>query len=161
MVRISIPTLPPPPLIPLINPLSSLTLKEAAAHTASFLQKGKGKTLIITGAGISVDSGIRAYRGDDGSVYLPLPLRSFGVGLQGGGDDSLSVREGARRSSPSLFLFPSLSFRRYTNPNYRPVYYSELVDPTEKGEDFRKRYWSRGQSSLKAGDAVTLSSTLG
>ena len=59
-------------------------------------------------------------------------------------------REGAGRSSPfppsPLFLF----VRRYTNPNYRPVYYSELVDPTEKGEDFRKRYWSRGEPFPRA-----------
>jgi NAD-dependent deacetylase sirtuin 4 len=65
MVRISIPTLPVR-LVPFVNPLSTLTVQTAAAKVASFLQQGRGRTLVITGAGISVDSGIRAYRGDDG-----------------------------------------------------------------------------------------------
>lgn len=65
MVRISIPTLPER-LVPFVNPLATLTTPTAASKVASFLQQGRGKTLIITGAGISVDSGIRAYRGDDG-----------------------------------------------------------------------------------------------
>jgi NAD-dependent deacetylase sirtuin 4 len=30
------------------------------------LDKGKGKVLVLTGAGVSVDSGIRAYRGSEG-----------------------------------------------------------------------------------------------
>ena len=52
----------------------------------------------MTGAGISVDSGIRAYRGPSG---------------------------------------------RYLNPNYHPIFYQELVDPSPKGHVFRQRYWAR------------------
>lgn len=54
---------------------------------------------MITGAGVSVDSGIRAYRGDEGHYT--------------------------------------------TNPNYRPIFYGELVEPGPKGHTFRQRYWSR------------------
>ncbi len=67
-MRISIPTLPSPSSSnpAFLNPLASITLPLAIAKTSEFLSKGKGKTLVITGAGVSVDSGIRAYRGDEG-----------------------------------------------------------------------------------------------
>ncbi|KAK1922308.1 DHS-like NAD/FAD-binding domain-containing protein [Papiliotrema laurentii] len=97
MVRISIPTLPSlPPLPP--SALTLLPPKQAAAHLATFLDKGKGKTVMLTGAGVSVESGIRAYRGEDGT---------------------------------------------YSNPNYKPIMYQELVEDTPRGELFRKRYWAR------------------
>jgi NAD-dependent deacetylase sirtuin 4 len=70
MVRISIPTLPPAQVLP-PSALTLLPPKQAAAHLANFLEKGKGKTLMITGAGVSVDSGIRAYRGKDGHYANP------------------------------------------------------------------------------------------
>lgn len=95
MVRISIPTLPPAPLLP-PNALTKLPVREAAAYLARFLEKGKaaaagispsggdgaasGKpqakvggigTVLITGAGVSVDSGIRAYRGKEGHYSNP------------------------------------------------------------------------------------------
>ncbi|KAL1716312.1 DHS-like NAD/FAD-binding domain-containing protein [Schizophyllum commune] len=69
---------------------------EAAERVATFL--APGDVTVITGAGISVDSGIRAYRGHDG---------------------------------------------RYMNPNYKPIFYHELVDPTPVGHLFRQRYWLR------------------
>ena len=70
MVRISIPTLPPAPNVPL-SAFSRLPVREAAAHLAQFLVKGKNKTVVLTGAGVSVDSGIRAYRGKDGHYSNP------------------------------------------------------------------------------------------
>lgn len=97
MVRISIPTLPPAPLLP-PNALTRLPVREAAAYLAKFLEKGrlaaagiaskdeKGPsgsspkfqpkvggigTVLITGAGVSVDSGIRAYRGKEGHYSNP------------------------------------------------------------------------------------------
>jgi hypothetical protein len=70
MVRISIPTLPPGPLLP-PNELTRLSPTLAAAHLADFLERGRGRTLVITGAGVSVDSGIRAYRGKDGHYVNP------------------------------------------------------------------------------------------
>jgi hypothetical protein len=70
MVRISIPTLPlTPPLPP--SALTKLPLKEAAAYLNTFLVKGKGKTVILSGAGVSVDSGIRASRGKEGHYSNP------------------------------------------------------------------------------------------
>lgn len=64
---ISIPTLKAP-AIKFINPNANITLAEAGARLSTFLQKGKGRTCMVTGAGVSVDSGIRAYRGKEGFV---------------------------------------------------------------------------------------------
>ncbi|KZP19374.1 DHS-like NAD/FAD-binding domain-containing protein [Athelia psychrophila] len=94
-MRISVPTIP---LAILSNATTTkvITPFDATNRIATFL--GAGNTTVITGAGVSVDSGIRAYRGDDG---------------------------------------------RYMNPNYKPIFYHELVDETEKGYAFRQRYWLR------------------
>ncbi|PBK99734.1 DHS-like NAD/FAD-binding domain-containing protein [Armillaria gallica] len=90
-MRVSIPT------IPLASRSSIPTLPaEAVQRAVEFL--APGNVTLITGAGVSVDSGIRAYRGHDG---------------------------------------------RYMNPNYKPIFYHELVDETEKGFAFRQRYWLR------------------
>ncbi|EIW66067.1 hypothetical protein TREMEDRAFT_70323 [Tremella mesenterica DSM 1558] len=98
MVRISIPTLPPTPLLPPTK-LSLLPLNLASQHLSKFIQDGKGKTGLITGAGVSVDSGIRAYRGKEG---------------------------------------------HYTNPNYTPILYHELVENSPRGEIFRSHIdWAR------------------
>jgi hypothetical protein len=86
MVRISIPTLPPAPILP-PNALTKLPVREAAAYLAKFLEQGKAAaargavgdgsknggigTVLITGAGVSVDSGIRAYRGKEGHYSNP------------------------------------------------------------------------------------------
>lgn len=70
MVRVSIPTIPVRPP----RPPSALTLlptPAAGEHLATFLANGKGRTLTITGAGVSVDSGIRAYRGEEGRYLNP------------------------------------------------------------------------------------------
>ncbi|KAG7093646.1 hypothetical protein E1B28_007308 [Marasmius oreades] len=76
--------------------LPSVTVQEAVERVANFL--APGNVTVLTGAGVSVDSGIRAYRGKDG---------------------------------------------RYMNPNYKPIFYHELMDETEKGSLYRKRYWLR------------------
>ncbi|KAJ9115005.1 hypothetical protein QFC22_005333 [Naganishia vaughanmartiniae] len=100
-MKISIPTLPNPTgnTPGYVNPLAHISLPAAVAKTRDFLDKGKGKVLVLTGAGVSVDSGIRAYRGSEGHYT--------------------------------------------TNPNYRPIFYGELVEPGPKGYSFRQRYWSR------------------
>lgn len=91
MVRISIPKLPDrPPLPP--GPLTRMPVAEAGRWVAGFLRgdkdteasraglregaqpperKGAEGTLIVTGAGVSVDSGIRAYRGKEGAYMNP------------------------------------------------------------------------------------------
>lgn len=67
-MRVSIPNIPLPnskhPAF--VNPFAGITHQDAVAKVKNFLDKGKGKTLIVTGAGVSVDSGIRAYRGTEG-----------------------------------------------------------------------------------------------
>lgn len=70
MVRISIPNLPIRPAGP-PNALTRLPLADQAKHLGEFLAEGRGQTLVITGAGVSVDSGIRAYRGKEGSYSNP------------------------------------------------------------------------------------------
>lgn len=109
MPRISIPTLPPRPPGPL-SALSQLPLPEAAAHLADFLRHGKGNTLVLTGAGVSVDSGIRAYRGKDGHYSNP---NYTSVGLTRIWGDRVLMS--------------------------RPILYHELVEKTKRGELFRKR----------------------
>ena len=65
-MRISVPTIPPAVLA---STSSAKTISRAAAveRIASFLAPANVAT--ITGAGVSVDSGIRAYRGSKG-IYL-------------------------------------------------------------------------------------------
>ncbi|OCH91524.1 DHS-like NAD/FAD-binding domain-containing protein [Obba rivulosa] len=94
-MRVSVPTIP---AALLRDATSAQTISPAAAveRVADFL--APGNVALITGAGVSVDSGIRAYRGAKG---------------------------------------------RYLNPNYRPIFYHELMDETAKGVAYRKRYWLR------------------
>ena len=48
------------------TPLPIATLEIAIERICELLSAGKGKTLLLTGAGVSTDSGIRAYRGERG-----------------------------------------------------------------------------------------------
>ncbi|KAA1470223.1 DHS-like NAD/FAD-binding domain-containing protein [Dentipellis sp. KUC8613] len=92
-MRVSVPTIPhalSASLQPRISPA------EAVDRIAEFL--APGNVALLTGAGVSVDSGVKAYRGKDG---------------------------------------------RYMNPNYKPIFYHELVDESPRGQAFRKRYWLR------------------
>ncbi|KAF8324705.1 DHS-like NAD/FAD-binding domain-containing protein [Cantharellus anzutake] len=93
-MRVSIPTISLDPLVTKAFPQVSKT--EAVSRLVSFIEPGN--VAVLTGAGISVDSGIRAYRGQNG---------------------------------------------RYLNPNYHPIFFHELADPTPKGHRFRQRYWAR------------------
>ncbi|KAH9951208.1 DHS-like NAD/FAD-binding domain-containing protein [Amylocystis lapponica] len=94
-MRVSVPTIP---AALLRSATATQTISPAAAvdRIAAFL--APGNVAVVTGAGVSVDSGIRAYRGDKG---------------------------------------------RYLNPNYKPIFYHELMDSTERGASFRRRYWLR------------------
>ncbi|KIY51845.1 DHS-like NAD/FAD-binding domain-containing protein [Fistulina hepatica ATCC 64428] len=94
-MRISVPNIPKSVLLAKSTAVKLLPA-EAIDRVATFL--APGNTAVLTGAGISVDSGIRAYRGKDG---------------------------------------------RYMNPNYKPIFYHELVDETAAGVRFRRRYWLR------------------
>ncbi|VDC03452.1 unnamed protein product [Peniophora sp. CBMAI 1063] len=93
-MRVSVPHLPatllgraPVPFVP----------KDVAVERITNFLK-PGNVAVLTGAGISVDSGIKAYRGKDG---------------------------------------------RYMNPDYRPIFYHQLIEDSERGHKFRQRYWLR------------------
>jgi len=60
----------------------------------------------LTGAGVSVDSGLKAYRGKDG---------------------------------------------RYMNPDYKPIFYQELIADGPRGHSFRQRYWLRAYIGFSLG----------
>ncbi|KAJ7255492.1 DHS-like NAD/FAD-binding domain-containing protein [Mycena haematopus] len=92
-MRISVPSIP---LLSTRHPAPARSLQEAIERVATFLLPGNAT--ILTGAGVSVDSGIRAYRGNDG---------------------------------------------RYMNPNYKPLFYHQLMDESDAGHAFRQRYWLR------------------
>ncbi|BGP16839.1 hypothetical protein JCM10213_003341 [Rhodosporidiobolus nylandii] len=51
-------------------PAPKMTLDASIELLVDALKKGKGKTTILTGAGVSVDSGIRAYRGPGGTYTI-------------------------------------------------------------------------------------------
>lgn len=56
----------------ILNAPPSFSLKaipEAIQRLADFI--GHGNVTVLTGAGVSVDSGIRAYRGEDGRYMNP------------------------------------------------------------------------------------------
>ncbi|KAJ7043724.1 DHS-like NAD/FAD-binding domain-containing protein [Mycena alexandri] len=92
-MRISVPSIS---LLSTRPPAPKRSIQEAVERVAEFLLPGN--VAILTGAGVSVDSGIRAYRGNDG---------------------------------------------RYMNPNYKPLFYHQLMDESEAGYAFRQRYWLR------------------
>ncbi|GBE89592.1 DHS-like NAD/FAD-binding domain-containing protein [Sparassis latifolia] len=94
-MRVSVPTIPDA-LLRTATASQTISPAAAIARVAEFI--ASGNVAVITGAGVSVDSGIRAYRGERG---------------------------------------------RYLNPNYKPIFYHELMDGTTKGIAFRKRYWLR------------------
>ncbi|EIW58551.1 DHS-like NAD/FAD-binding domain-containing protein [Trametes versicolor FP-101664 SS1] len=94
-MRVSVPTIPDAVLraaaqTPTVSPAV------AVDRIARFFEHGH--VAVLTGAGVSVDSGIRAYRGEKGS---------------------------------------------YLNPNYKPIFYHELMEATPRGASFRQRYWLR------------------
>ncbi|GAA6044333.1 hypothetical protein JCM8097_000928 [Rhodosporidiobolus ruineniae] len=51
-------------------PAPKMSLDESVELLVGALRKGKGKTTLLTGAGVSVDSGIRAYRGPGGTYTI-------------------------------------------------------------------------------------------
>ncbi|KAJ3514715.1 hypothetical protein NLJ89_g2210 [Agrocybe chaxingu] len=67
-MRVSVPAIPKA-LLDAKPSLSIKSLREATERLSDFI--GAGNVTILTGAGVSVDSGIRAYRGDDGRYMNP------------------------------------------------------------------------------------------
>jgi len=67
-MRVSVPSIPKAILN--ATPAKAVRdLNEATQRLSAFLSNGN--VTILTGAGVSVDSGIRAYRGDDGRYMNP------------------------------------------------------------------------------------------
>lgn len=67
-MRISIPTIPHD-LLYATPSWDSVAIAAAVQRVTAFL--AGGRTTLVTGAGVSVDSGIRAYRGHDGRYMNP------------------------------------------------------------------------------------------
>ena len=67
-MRISVPTIPTS-LISNASSSKTISLSAAVARIAEFL--APGNVAVISGAGVSVDSGIRAYRGAKGRYLNP------------------------------------------------------------------------------------------
>ena len=78
-MRISIPHIPQAALSAKPSGVE-ISRAEAIEKLCRFLQAGK--TTVITGAGVSVDSGIRAYRGPDGR-YMNPNYKWVNVGAKG------------------------------------------------------------------------------
>jgi NAD-dependent deacetylase sirtuin 4 len=69
-MRISVPNIPPSILAnAALRNVPSVLPAEAVQRIASFLSSGTAA--IVTGAGVSVDSGVKAYRGKDGRYMNP------------------------------------------------------------------------------------------
>jgi len=68
MVRISIPSIGHSPVSG--TPIPKISKVAAVDQLSSFLAR-PGRTALLTGAGVSVDSGIRPYRGEDGRYMNP------------------------------------------------------------------------------------------
>ncbi|KAG6888850.1 hypothetical protein C0992_007346 [Termitomyces sp. T32_za158] len=74
-MRVSVPGLPQT-ILSAASSAKTISPSEAILRLAEFL--GKGNVAVLTGAGVSVDSGIRAYRGNDGRYMNPnYQLRSY------------------------------------------------------------------------------------
>ena len=69
-MRITVPTIPQYLLTSSPSSTASKLTREAAVDRVATFLSG-GNATIVTGAGVSVDSGIRAYRGKDGR-YMNL-----------------------------------------------------------------------------------------
>jgi NAD+-dependent protein deacetylase sirtuin 4 len=67
-MRVSVPGLPQAILSAKSSALN-ISPSEAILRLAEFF--GDGNVTVLTGAGVSVDSGIRAYRGNDGRYMNP------------------------------------------------------------------------------------------
>jgi hypothetical protein len=67
-MRISVPHIPQASLLAKPSGLQ-ITRAEAVDRICRLIQGGR--TTVLTGAGVSVDSGIRAYRGPDGRYMNP------------------------------------------------------------------------------------------
>ena len=68
-MRVSVPTIPDAVLRSANSQSRRISPALAVERISAFLSNGK--TAVITGAGVSVDSGIRAYRGEHGRYLNP------------------------------------------------------------------------------------------
>lgn len=105
---------------------------EAIQRLCAFL--APGNVAVLTGAGVSVDSGIRAYRGSDGRC-VQVEYSANSIGAEHVAID-LQVYE------PKLQVGDGRIFHSTKRAYWRcrPIFYHELVDETEKGHAFRYEY---------------------
>jgi NAD+-dependent protein deacetylase sirtuin 4 len=67
-MRVSVPGLPQT-ILSAHSTTKPISVAEATHRLTDFISRGN--VALLTGAGVSVDSGIRAYRGDDGRYMNP------------------------------------------------------------------------------------------
>lgn len=129
-MRISVPTILPistPPNLPRIS------RERAIERLAGFLA-GPGGTTLLTGAGVSVDSGVRAYRGQDGRYMNPNYKYVRGQPCMLLFADMQRLEQTYPRSS---------SASSYPSARLTTLQYHELVDTSPSGYLYRQRYWLR------------------
>jgi NAD+-dependent protein deacetylase sirtuin 4 len=129
-MRISVPTIP---VLSVPSNVPRISRERAIERLAGFLA-GSGGTTLLTGAGVSVDSGVRAYRGKDGRYMNPNykcvhEKRMICLVTHMG---QLVQTHPCPLSSPTL---------HECQANH--LQYHELVDTTPSGHLFRQRYWLR------------------
>ncbi|KAG1082839.1 hypothetical protein G6F42_022430 [Rhizopus arrhizus] len=104
---------------------SLFDVDQVVAMVTDMFQQHKGGLLVVTGAGVSTDSGIPDYRGDQ--VWDKHNLINM--------DQILTFPPAIdREQTTHVFL---ISYVR--NPNHRPILYHELAS----SHNYRQRYWSR------------------
>ncbi|KAK0529772.1 hypothetical protein OC835_004231 [Tilletia horrida] len=136
-LRISIPSIPAGTNVPKLHPYVVQEAAERVAEVLSKQRQNRSKTLILTGAGISVDSGIAPYRGEGGHYtihksYRPIYYAEFSA------PDKEGHRARQRYWNRSFLGFPPV---RYARPNpahmaiaamqrlgYVPEYITQNVD---------------------------------
>lgn len=104
-MRVSVPGLPQA-ILSAGSHAKPISPSEATLRLVEFL--GNGNVTVLTGAGVSVDSGIRAYRGHDGRYMNPNYKWVI-----------------YRNNLGSIINLK------------RPIFYHDLIDKTEKGHYFR------------------------
>ncbi|KAE8229172.1 hypothetical protein CF326_g5863 [Tilletia indica] len=143
-LRISIPSIPLGAIVPPLHPWAVQEAAERIAEVLSASKRGQvsnggrpGRALVLTGAGISVDSGIAPYRGQGGHYEIHKSYRPIYYAEFSAQDDS-GHRARQRYWNRSFLGFPPV---RYARPNpahmaiaamqrmgYVPDYITQNVD---------------------------------
>jgi hypothetical protein len=147
IMRISVPTLPH--TISSFVPPLNFTPAYAIERIAQFLKLGN--VAVLTGAGVSVDSGIRAYRGKKGRYINPNYKCAQNSSLH---SPRAQTVESIDQYWYSFFLLAPTSSQLTDNQ------YHDLIDEKEKGFAFRYDCRGVGSAFKYATDAHLLQTTI-